>query len=397
MKTGGVLNFVFFAVAFFVLMALPQGVLSAGITISGGNVGIGTDTPAWPLDVVGNINTSGNINATGSLSGGSCSITGAVAAGSASITGNVSADSAIVTGNVTAGSFTGSFSGNGSAVTNVNATTLNGETSSDIINAASDEVRTPISSLPFTISSPGSYYLSGALTSSSNGINVNADNVTIDFSGFTITGPGKYSYTGFGIYMNGRRNVEIKNGTIRGFGLAAIRENSSVGREHRVLYMRIQDNGSNADSYGAISFNGSANFILNCTVTGNACGGINVGSGTTVIGNTAHSNGQIGINAANGSTVSGNTSSYNEADGISASGSSVLIGNTVYHNGRDGISAYDGSTVKNNAASYNTRYGILLGSYDLVDGNTAYNNNTYGGFGNMSSCGTCTMGLNVAT
>lgn len=345
-----------------------------------GRVGIGTTAPVQMLDVNGNVNTSGDLTVTGSISGNSASVSGNVSVGSSTVTGNVSA---------------GSFSGNGSGITNVNAATLNGQSSSDIINAAADEVRTPISSLPFTISSPGSYYLTGDLTSTGDGIIVNADNVTIDFSGFTITGPGKMSYTGFGVYMNVRRNVEIKNGTVRGFGLAAIRENSS-GSGHRVLYMRIQDNGSDPNSYGAISFNGNAHYILNCTLTGNACAGINAGYGATVIGNAAYNNGQIGIYAERGSFVSGNASSYNTVDGISANAGSVLIGNTASFNGRSGIAAYDGSTVKNNSAFQNAQYGISLGSYDLVDGNTAYNNNTGGGYGNMNSCGTCAMGLNVA-
>src|SRR4029077_1681350 len=48
------------------------------------------------------------------------------------------------------------------------------------------EPRTPISSLPYTISAPGSYYVTANLTgiSGQNGINISANDVTIDLGGF---------------------------------------------------------------------------------------------------------------------------------------------------------------------------------------------------------------------
>ena len=51
------------------------------------------------------------------------------------------------------------------------------------------EPRTPISSLPFTISTSGSYYLTTNLfESSGDGIIVTADNVTLDLNGFVLDG-----------------------------------------------------------------------------------------------------------------------------------------------------------------------------------------------------------------
>ena len=50
------------------------------------------------------------------------------------------------------------------------------------------EARTPISSLPFTISSSGSYYLTKDLSvSTGNGLTIGADKVTVDLNGFTIS------------------------------------------------------------------------------------------------------------------------------------------------------------------------------------------------------------------
>src|ERR1022692_511095 len=49
------------------------------------------------------------------------------------------------------------------------------------------EPRTPISSVPFTISTPGSYYLTTNVTATtSNSIFINTNGVTLDLNGFTI-------------------------------------------------------------------------------------------------------------------------------------------------------------------------------------------------------------------
>ena len=54
------------------------------------------------------------------------------------------------------------------------------------------EKRTPIEALPFTISAPGSYYVTGNLTgvAGQHGITIDADNVTLDLGGFELVGPG---------------------------------------------------------------------------------------------------------------------------------------------------------------------------------------------------------------
>lgn len=56
-------------------------------------------------------------------------------------------------------------------------------------------VGTKITSVPYTISSPGFYYLGSNLTYSGTGsaISVDAENVTLDLMGFSLTGAGKSS------------------------------------------------------------------------------------------------------------------------------------------------------------------------------------------------------------
>jgi hypothetical protein len=79
------------------------------------------------------------------------------------------------------------------------------------------EKRTPISSLPLTISASGSYYLTGNLAvATGTAITINADNVTVDLNGFTISSSASPANS-TGILINGlRRDVTIKNGHILG-------------------------------------------------------------------------------------------------------------------------------------------------------------------------------------
>ena len=74
------------------------------------------------------------------------------------------------------------------------------------------------SDLPLTITEPNSYYLAENINFTddvNNAITIEADNVTIDLMGYSLIGPG--SGTNYGIYMDERSNVEIRNGTVRDF------------------------------------------------------------------------------------------------------------------------------------------------------------------------------------
>ena len=89
---------------------------------------------------------------------------------------------------------------------------------------------TVIPSLPYTISTQGIYCLNSNLATSitsGNAITINTNNVVIDLNGFKIgglaAGPGTAAY---GIYAFGRKNITIRNGTVRGFrhGIALLDE-----------------------------------------------------------------------------------------------------------------------------------------------------------------------------
>src|SRR5262245_13623036 len=82
------------------------------------------------------------------------------------------------------------------------------------------EPRIPISSLPFTISQSGSYYLTGNLTGVSGqiGIRITAPTASLDLAGFTLQGvPG--SFDGINLQTDDLSSpvFDIRNGTITGW------------------------------------------------------------------------------------------------------------------------------------------------------------------------------------
>src|SRR5690349_19062789 len=79
------------------------------------------------------------------------------------------------------------------------------------------EPRTAISSLPFTISTPGSYYLTGNLSATTTGITVTARDVTIDLNGFTLTGDSAHD----GISASAAAaNLCVRNGAFKSWATA---------------------------------------------------------------------------------------------------------------------------------------------------------------------------------
>jgi hypothetical protein len=183
---------------------------------------------------------------------------------------------------------------------------------------------TKITSLPYTISAPGSYYLGGNLSyAGGNGITVNADNVTLDLMGFTLSGSGNNN---FGIYLHDRKNVEIRNGTVSSWNTGIYED--GTGMAHRVINIRAEGN-----IYG-IWLKGSCHLIEGCLA---AAASIPFnGKGFVLAHGTIH-----GCQAKNfpqsgiwvdlaGSIISGNViTNVSDGDGISALGPALITANAV--------------------------------------------------------------------
>jgi parallel beta-helix repeat protein len=238
-----------------------------------------------------------------------------------------------------------------------------------VIPVGGPRVGTVVSKLPFTITESGLYYLSKSLQTTGNGITVEADNVTILLNGCTISGDG----VGSGIYMNGRSNVTVANGTLQGFE-NGIFEESSSGKNHRAIGIRAISNTR------GVRLQGSHHIVRNCTVEGNNTGtgnGITVSSNSRVTGNISYNNANYGIYAYYGSILSENTVYQNGDNGIHVY-RSILKHNVAYENGGHGIFAYTNCTVIGNNASKNTNIGVYTYSGATVTQNTANDNDNHG-------------------
>jgi len=245
------------------------------------------------------------------------------------------------------------------------------------------EPRTPISSLPYIINDAGSYYLTQSLTGSSgsDGITINADNVTLDMAGFSMVGmPGSLS----GIQLGSPRyNVAIRNGTIELWDEDGIDGDGA----RNCLYedLRIQNNDGTGLRMGyasratgcAVYASGSNGYstvegclIESCTSSENAYFGFAVAQGDVIRNCVSTANEDAGIQVGRRCKVSGNVCERNGAGGVGAGVSVTGNDNRIEDNHLTaadfGLQIQSGGT--NNFIAGNTVLGNTQ-NYDLVDGN----------------------------
>jgi parallel beta helix pectate lyase-like protein len=259
------------------------------------------------------------------------------------------------------------------------------------------EPRTPVQGLGgsatalYVIAAPGSYYLTGNITGvlGKNGIEITADGVTLDLSGFTIAGPGLAAGADVGI-ATGSKGLALHDGTIRGWAGGGVI--AGAAKAGRFSDLQLLDNGlaglsagvgatvvhcvANGNAAGIYTDN--AGVIVDCSLSDNLNEGIHTGFGSlvkncTVSGTTAGA----GIFTVSSSVI--DCSALQNETGIFVNGSSLVSGCTVVGNTGDGIRANDrcrivGNLCHNNATEAGTA-GIRCTSVgNTVDGNQLTSN-----------------------
>src|SRR4051794_7591582 len=274
------------------------------------------------------------------------------------------------------------------------------------------EPRTPISALPFTISSPGSYYLTGNLTATADGnaITISADNVTIDLNGFTLAGGGTGTRTGIKAPA-AQKCLNVRNGTVSGWPQGGVASSNVTSGLYENLRLTSNPNGDGLSAgagalvRGCVASGSSNNAsgisagigstLSDCTSTGNYVG-ISVGDRSTLLNSTTSGNSLAGIITGNNCTISQCTAGSNGPNGISAGGGCTISGCTANANTGDGISAGSSSTVSGCTANANGGGGIHVGgSNAMISGCTA-SGNTGSGVAVISKCAVtgCTIVAN---
>ncbi len=142
------------------------------------------------------------------------------------------------------------------------------------------EPRTPISSLPFSITQPGTYYVTSNLSSQGTGIYISADNVNVDLMGHTITFVGDV-VNAPGITLEGAvddliDNVTVRNGSVRGFQYGV---RIDYARDCRIEGLHVAD----STTSGVYFFNGAGlserNTVKDCHIVRSGLYGIRVSVG----------------------------------------------------------------------------------------------------------------------
>jgi parallel beta-helix repeat protein len=209
------------------------------------------------------------------------------------------------------------------------------------------EARTPISSLPYTISMPGSYYLTGNLqgVSGSDGIKVTADNVSIDLNGFALVGvTGALTGINAGSASPYPNNLTVRGGTIRDWANGIEAPNS--------LNLLFQDLVVAANTtYG---IDGGSGMISHVLARGNSYG--------------------ITLRDPTGGTVKDCVAIDNSSIGIFVYYNTLVVDNQAFRN-NDGIYVLSsGNKVDSNHVVTNSSYGIVVNAVlNVIIRNTAIN------------------------
>jgi len=234
------------------------------------------------------------------------------------------------------------------------------------------EPRTPISSLPFIINTPGSYYLTSSLTGavSSSGISVQASEVTIDLRGFSLSGvPGSLS----GITVPGiQTGLVVFGGSVQNWGVSGINA-ASVSSGQFTHLLVSQNSGS-----GLVA--GPNSLVRECVASANNGDGLAITSSCLVEDNNCQTNSGNGIHLiGNASRVEGNLCGGNGSAGFRVDGTQNLI--------------VKNSAANNSSANYtiaaNNDYGPIYSS----PGAAFTNANPWANFGSAFAAPTCIDGI----
>jgi hypothetical protein len=239
----------------------------------------------------------------------------------------------------------------------------------------------------FIINQPGSYYLSANLgVTKTNGIQINAEGVTLDLNGFEISRASGTGGNGIEIPSTSHR-ASIRDGSITGFAFG-VRSLVSFGTFARGSCIRNLT-ASNCTTFGISAGDGAV--LESCRAHDNSgTGGLGAGTGSTFANCTASNNTAIyGISANIGSvlincTACNNNSSASTSAGFGASiGSCTITHCSAYGNtstaastSTTGMGFYvtDRSMIQGCTANFNQGDGINIGSNTVVRDNNCYSN-----------------------
>ncbi|MEM7200370.1 MAG: right-handed parallel beta-helix repeat-containing protein [Planctomycetota bacterium] len=232
----------------------------------------------------------------------------------------------------------------------------------ELLSLHSADPRTRIRTLPYTITRCGSYYLGACLTGTAgfHGIEVLADDVTIDLNGFTLRGTAG-SRSGVRVGAS-HTNLAVHNGVIRGWGGDGIDAQSADNA--RFFALRLSDNG------GAGARVGTTSSVRDCVSARNADFGYYLAATQALVQDCI-------------STADGHSGATNAA-GILVTADCLVRGNSVDNSPAGGVAVRvigSGNRIENNHVSdsltgysiQGVRTHVLKNTYERsIGGGTAF-------------------------
>ncbi|HEV7926815.1 MAG TPA: right-handed parallel beta-helix repeat-containing protein [Verrucomicrobiae bacterium] len=258
-----------------------------------------------------------------------------------------------------------------------------------------DAVHTPgFLNIQYAITQPGSYYLTGNITSVSNqsGIFIQTNDVTLDLNGFEMIGNSGYP-DAIDVSSLVVRNTVIRNGSLRNWDTGVAALNGYCELDHVRVYgctnygfdlgdhctvknCTAVNNGADggADNGKAIQL-GNGCVVTDCLVSTNA-EGISGGSDCVISGCIVISNQGEGVYLADNCNVSKCIADYNFG-GFQVGNNGQIQQCTANGNGESGILTGLGCIIKACTANSNGFAGIVFNGQALVMDNMA-SGNDYG-------------------
>lgn len=302
--------------------------------------------------------------------------------------------------------------------------------------AAPPSTKIPISTLPFDIDEPGSYYVTQDLdaTPGQRGISIECDDVTIDLCGFTLRGNSAGTlgilagtpnidnvcihggivrgWQQSGISLDIAEHISLRDLKLIGNGVAGavvgdqftIRNVVATGNILAGIIARR--NGTMAECVvegsgtGISCGNGTALrdcvarnnrgvgvsagaycTLFRCSVAGGSFAGFDLGRGSSLTGcvvSGVSGSGFVQKDLEDGVTMQGCSARQNTQDGFDVGRGSALTGCSAVANGGDGYDCGEGSTLSDCSAHRNVGHGFVLASEVSIEGCNASFNTLHG-------------------
>ena len=197
----------------------------------------------------------------------------------------------------------------------------------------------------FKITQPGSYYLTGNVTgvAGKHGIEIAANNVTLDLGGFSMTGVAG-SLDGITSTDSTVVDIAVRNGSVRTWGNQGIDFSNGTGVVVESVLVRECAIGIRIGSRARVRL---------CTASNNSGSGIFLGVSSQVVECIAENNQTNGIFASDGSMIINCVANANTGAGIRTGSNAIIRDCVAQENTSHGVVVFANSVVKGVVSSGN--------------------------------------------